>query len=103
MYSENLGQDPAAFQVQWFGRRGMLWEDLIFELGRLYATYNAPDIMILHIGGNDIGKKKTFELISEMKDTLKFLKLVSPNTVFVFFRNNTTLALVKFIGVQTAG
>lgn len=84
IYSENLGLDPSSFRIHWYGRRGMLWEDLVFELGRLYALYTSPDIIVIHLGGNDIGKVKTLDLISSMQDTFRFLRINSPNTVLVF-------------------
>ncbi|XP_040181424.1 uncharacterized protein LOC120915190 [Rana temporaria] len=83
-YSENLGLDPSIFKVNWYGRRGMVWDDLVFELGRLYAVFPPPDILVLHLGGNDIGKVKTYELVNKMKDSFQFLKMVSPHTVLVF-------------------
>ena len=76
--------DPSIFRVFWYGRRGMLWGDLLFELSRLYSLYSAPDILIIHVGGNDIGKTKTFELLSEMKETFRFLRRSSPNSVLIF-------------------
>lgn len=84
IYSENLGLDPSLFCINWHGLRGVVWYDLIFELGRLYASSPPPNILIVHLGGNDIGKLETYDLISSMKDTFCFLHLNSPNTVLVF-------------------
>ena len=58
-YASNLGLDPSAFQVFWFGRRGMGWEDLLFEFDTLLMSFPEPSILILHLGGNDIGQMKT--------------------------------------------
>lgn len=41
----------------------MLWADLFFELGCLHHFLPSPDILIIHLGGNDIGQIKTLDLI----------------------------------------
>lgn len=56
IYSDNLGLDPSSFSIYWHGSRDMVLEKLVFELGRLYAIFPTPDILIVHLGGNDIGK-----------------------------------------------
>ena len=83
-YSENLGLDPSAFSIHWFGRRGMLWGDLIFELSRLYTLFSPPDILIVHLGGNDVGKLRTLDLINMMKDDFNFLSQASPASCLIF-------------------
>lgn len=40
--------------------------------------------MILHLGGNDVGHTKTYNLIDRIKHDLNHLSMSSPNTTIVF-------------------
>ncbi|CAM4569903.1 unnamed protein product [Leuciscus chuanchicus] len=56
----NLGV-PA--QVQWFGRGGLCWEDLLPFFQRSLKGRSAPDVLVVHCGGNDLGHVKSVLLL----------------------------------------
>ena len=62
----------------------MGWEDLLFEFDRLLMSFPEPSILILHLGGNDIGQIKTLDLIFSIRDTMLILKEACPGMVIVF-------------------
>lgn len=58
VYEKNLDLDPNTCQIFWFGKRGMAWRKLITVLGTLAYGWPLPDVLLIHLGGNDIGKQK---------------------------------------------
>ncbi|XP_053329999.1 uncharacterized protein LOC128503829 [Spea bombifrons] len=52
---EQLGFSPLAVEVRWFGKRGMLWVHLLPELVRLSRLLGPPSVLVIHLGGNDLG------------------------------------------------
>ncbi|XP_053159346.1 uncharacterized protein LOC128347973 isoform X2 [Hemicordylus capensis] len=49
-----LGLAGAA-QVEWMGRRGMLWDLFLPLLDEYITAKGAPHILVVHLGGNDLG------------------------------------------------
>lgn len=84
IYSKNLGLDRTDFKVMWHRKRGMVWSDLFNEFGILYLKWPAPDILILHLGGKDLGKVKTLNLIYTIRDNLLRFHFSSLGTVLIF-------------------
>lgn len=70
IYSEFLDLDPNLFSICWHGKRGMVWGEFLTELGSMAYSYPLPNILIIHLGGNDIGCQNTFNLIFQMKHYL---------------------------------
>ena len=62
----------------------MVWANLLPEVSRLLQQFPPPDGLIIHLGGNDIGKSKTLDIIFTIRDDLLRLQLSFPNTVLVF-------------------
>ncbi|XP_053326755.1 translation initiation factor IF-2-like isoform X2 [Spea bombifrons] len=52
---EQLGYSPLRMEVRWFGRRGMRWMQLLPELVRLSRLLGSPSVLVVHLGGNDLG------------------------------------------------
>lgn len=75
--------DPS-FQVYWFGRRGILWEELLIEFGRILLVCPAPDILLIHLGGNDVGQQKTLDFILRIQHVIHQIKLSFPDLVVGF-------------------
>ncbi|OCT55830.1 hypothetical protein XELAEV_18003287mg, partial [Xenopus laevis] len=94
-YTSNL-LDPCKSQVFWFGRRGMKWADLWSAIWAARATFPKPDIIIVHLGGNDIGKVKTLDLINFMKRDLTQLRLTFNDVLVVFSEVIQRLVWVQF-------
>lgn len=62
----------------------MRWSDLRPVLSHLQDCWPIPKIIILHLSGNDLGKPKTSELISQIKLDLLCLHAVLPDTFLIF-------------------
>lgn len=43
-----------------------------------------PDILIIHLGGNDVGKSSTLDLIFLIKHDLQHIHLIFPGTRIIF-------------------
>ncbi|XP_069584087.1 uncharacterized protein [Ranitomeya imitator] len=83
-YSENLSFCSSFVQVFWHSIKGMQWRDLVVELESLSFSRPPPDLIIIHLSGNDIGKIKTTDLLSIMRNDLYRLKLKFSSSCFVF-------------------
>ncbi|XP_029442039.1 uncharacterized protein LOC115081909 [Rhinatrema bivittatum] len=75
-YGENLNLNTDRWRVQWFGKGGMGWEDLLPFLQAKVGIMGPPSILIIHLGGNDIGKLSCRKLIGIMrKDLARIMSL----------------------------
>ncbi|XP_068106722.1 uncharacterized protein [Hyperolius riggenbachi] len=83
-YTDNLDLDTDSFQIYWKGCRGMRWEALLPKLVCLVDEWPVPDILIIHLGGNDLGKVKTLNLLARMRRDFLQIRAIFPNTVLVF-------------------
>lgn len=63
---------------------GMRWSNLHPVLSHLHDCWPIPWIIILHLSANDLGKRKTFELISQIKLDLFCLHAILTDTFLVF-------------------
>lgn len=83
-YTSNLSFPPDSVKIFWKGIRGMRWNQLFLILSNLAQSWPLPSILIIHLGGNDIGKVSTMDLIFMIKRDLQRVKLSFPNTRVVF-------------------
>lgn len=63
----NLG---VSAHVQWFGKGGMCWHDLLPFFHQCLKRRTAPDVLVIHCGGNDLGRVKSVLLLDAMKANL---------------------------------
>lgn len=84
VYSGSLNFDPKLMNICWHGRRGMVWENLFEELSSLFQSMPIPDILILHLGGNDIGRSKSLDLLFRIKNDLSQFSQSFPKVRVVF-------------------
>lgn len=83
---QNLLYDPKEVRVYWDGVRGMKWDALMINLQRDLAVYDfpEPDVLIIHLGSNDVASWNTDELISRMKADIQKVREMFPLTQLVF-------------------
>ncbi|XP_040279883.1 uncharacterized protein LOC120995003 isoform X2 [Bufo bufo] len=62
-----LGFDRGTAIVRWIGRRGMVWGSVLQEVHRQARLDRVPDILVLHVGGNDLGVRPCRELIRDIR------------------------------------
>lgn len=77
----NLGV-PA--HVEWFGRGGMCWGDLVPFFHQCLKGRTPPDVLVIHCGGNDLGKVKSVLLLRAMKGDLHDLHQQFPHMKILF-------------------
>lgn len=83
-YTSNLSLPHASFKVLWKGIRGLQWNNLFCHLSALSQRWPSPNILIIHLGGNDVGKQSTLDLIFMMKQDLHRIHLSFPGTRVLF-------------------
>lgn len=83
-YSSNLGFDPDVCQVLWFGVRGLRLFNFESVLMDRASVWPSPDVLIVHLGGNDIGRARTMHLIMELKRLFLGCKALFPGATLCF-------------------
>lgn len=83
-YSANLSLQPEQFKLFWKGIRGLQWHQLYFHLSRLYQVWPPPSILLVHLGGNDLGNVSTLDLLAMIKRDLHRFHMSSERTTIVF-------------------
>lgn len=84
IYGSNIGLNTDNYKVYWAGFRGMRWVDFLEKISELMCSLPAPDILVVHLGGNDLGLVKTLDLFFNIKHDFLLLKRQFPNLVIVF-------------------
>ncbi|XP_053305752.1 uncharacterized protein LOC128468000 [Spea bombifrons] len=81
---EQLGFPEAQIKLKWFGFRGFGWKDVIGEVFHLLDRGNAPNVLLLHAGGNDLGLIPQKELVRQISQDLRKLKDRLPGVIVVW-------------------
>ncbi|XP_034552564.1 uncharacterized protein LOC117822051 isoform X2 [Notolabrus celidotus] len=63
----NLGLSA---RIQWIGRGGMCWDGMLPIFRQFLRGREAPDVLVIHCGGNDLGCVKSVLLLKAMKRDL---------------------------------
>lgn len=71
--ARQLGLPWEAGSVRWIGVRGMMWNRVVPKVHRFARWERAPDIMVIHAWGNDLGVRRSRELIRDIR--FDFLRL----------------------------
>ncbi|XP_077137893.1 uncharacterized protein LOC143804036 [Ranitomeya variabilis] len=70
--------------VNWRGIRGLQWEKIFPEVINIAKRAKGPVILVLHAGGNDLGKRRCIDLSSTMTaDIERFFHLL-PGMILVW-------------------
>nr|XP_033816048.1 uncharacterized protein LOC117367477 isoform X2 [Geotrypetes seraphini] len=67
----HLGLGQQGLRVSWWGQRGMRWSQLLLLMERLRSRPRHPDILLIHLGGNDVDSCSGRDLINTIKDDLR--------------------------------
>ncbi|XP_078501085.1 E3 ubiquitin-protein ligase RNF31 isoform X3 [Lissotriton helveticus] len=73
-HGENLGFDRPRFLVKWCGKEGMQWKELLSRLNSMLAGMRCPDVLVIHLGENDLVVETGLTLIRAMKKDLLEIK-----------------------------
>ncbi|XP_029451850.1 uncharacterized protein LOC115088071 isoform X3 [Rhinatrema bivittatum] len=80
-YGEHLEIDRVRWWVSWFSKRGMGWDELLPFLFEWIQMWGEPNLIIFHLGGNDIGSKTCRELLTCMKKDLSQVMIRCPRVL----------------------
>ena len=70
--------------VFWLGQRGMTWDCLNRVVDKNVSELRLAKLIVIQLGSNDLGIKKTYELYSDIKLGLLRLKVMCPNARIVW-------------------
>ncbi|XP_078540014.1 uncharacterized protein LOC144824945 [Lissotriton helveticus] len=73
-FGELLGFNARMFNVVWKGKGGMLWRELIPCLNNNMVGGLCPDILVIHLGENDLCATKGVVLLRAIKKDLGLIK-----------------------------
>uniref|UniRef100_A0A8C9STL5 Uncharacterized LOC108918048 n=1 Tax=Scleropages formosus TaxID=113540 RepID=A0A8C9STL5_SCLFO len=83
-YGMQLGMDQGNVRLWWMGRQGLMWEQLFPLLLELKGNWPNPDILVLHLGGNDLGQSDPKDFLDSVKKDLTSVKSVFPQCRLVW-------------------
>lgn len=79
-----LGIPVADAKLHWLGKSGMTWDQLIPTLLHTRRRLTDPDVLVVHLGGNDLGTETDLEIIYRIKKDLGHLQQLFKNAVLVW-------------------
>lgn len=79
-----LGMDPSSVVVWWKGTQGMTWPQLLPQLLQLKIKWPNPDVVIMHLGGNDLGTDSPTDLLASVKKDLTSMRSIFPQCLLVW-------------------
>ncbi|XP_053142178.1 uncharacterized protein LOC128340709 [Hemicordylus capensis] len=72
-WGSQLGMGRTA-SVYWLGMRGMLWNQLLPAIREHLARFPRPDVLVLHLGENDLGRRTGLAIIQQASSDLAILQ-----------------------------
>ncbi|XP_069842788.1 collagen alpha-1(I) chain-like [Dendropsophus ebraccatus] len=79
-----LGFSRRTAVVRWLGRSGMGWNRVLSEFTSFARLDRPPDILVLHVGGNDLGVRPFRELIRDIRYDMLRLWRTFPGVLVVW-------------------
>ncbi|XP_066436079.1 uncharacterized protein [Eleutherodactylus coqui] len=71
-------------RIKWMGIRGMSWGAVLEEVERRVRGDRAPDVLVIHAGGNDLGKRRFRDLSRDIRYDFLRLQESYPGIVVVW-------------------
>ncbi|KAJ1124194.1 hypothetical protein NDU88_002655 [Pleurodeles waltl] len=62
------------YRVRWEGRGGMCWPEPLGTLERLKGRGDCPDVLLVHLGENDLVKRTGLDVLRDMKRDLTVVR-----------------------------
>ena len=103
----NLGLERLQAHIWWQGKSGMLASQLPKQIRIMLQFEDPPSYLVVHVGGNDIGKENIGYLRNNLKLFLRTIQRKLPNTIIVwshilprrsyrFFTNNKAMEKCRY-------
>ena len=70
--------------VKWYGQRGMKWNQLLPKIKAILGHTPAPDVMYIHLGGNDLASTPLRKLTCQAKSDMNALAKLCPLTTLIW-------------------
>ncbi|XP_008105807.1 tumor susceptibility gene 101 protein isoform X1 [Anolis carolinensis] len=83
-FAPKLGVRLQDAKLHWLGKSGMTWDQLIPTLLHSRRRLTDPDVLVIHLGGNDLGTDRNMDIINQMKKDLGHLKQIFKNSILVW-------------------
>nr|XP_033790870.1 uncharacterized protein LOC117355893 [Geotrypetes seraphini] len=80
----HLGLSHQGLHVSWWGQRGMRWSQLLLLLERLRSRPRHPDLLLLHLGGNNVDACSGKDLVNLIKDDLRVVLDWFPGVLLIW-------------------
>ncbi|XP_024114878.1 homeodomain-interacting protein kinase 2, partial [Oryzias melastigma] len=97
-FGENLGLNA---RITWIGKVNMHWKDVLDTFNSEVSRQGrSPDILVLHVGGNDLGNRNVSDLTSEMVKDLIRIHETSPRMKIAYSSITPRLTWAKFNPMQ---
>ncbi|XP_053553237.1 uncharacterized protein LOC128644734 [Bombina bombina] len=78
---QSLGFPSNKVSIRWLGDRGMCWPQLAGTLSEALVHWGKPHILILHLGGNDVGAMPVLQLIKVIQADISCLRVRIPGVM----------------------
>ncbi|OCT92937.1 hypothetical protein XELAEV_18016004mg [Xenopus laevis] len=79
-----LGFPDRLVEVKWFGFPGLLWPGVFDKVVSLSATETHPHVLVVHVGGNDMGIMCQRDLVRQMKIDIDKIRSLFVGVVIVW-------------------
>ncbi|XP_053292014.1 uncharacterized protein si:dkeyp-121d4.3 isoform X1 [Pleuronectes platessa] len=79
-----LGMDLSKVAIWWKGTQGMTWSQLLPQLHQLKVTWPNPDVLIMHLGGNDLSTDSPTDLLAAVRKDLTSMRSIFPQCILVW-------------------
>ncbi|XP_029442942.1 cGMP-specific 3',5'-cyclic phosphodiesterase-like [Rhinatrema bivittatum] len=79
-YGLNLELEERNWKIVWIGQRGMKWDNLLSLVEQRALDLELPKIVLIHLGGNDVGTGSCKDLIVKIKKDFGTLMNAMPDT-----------------------
>ncbi|XP_075472516.1 acyl-coenzyme A thioesterase 11 isoform X3 [Ascaphus truei] len=83
-YGRNLGLGMKQAKIFWWGRRGLLWGELLSRVLALAKVRRPPLILFIHAGGNDLAVVHSIKLINAIKKDLAHILALWPGIQIIW-------------------
>ncbi|XP_078537157.1 uncharacterized protein LOC144822957 [Lissotriton helveticus] len=74
VYCRSLGLRSSHHEVQWWGKSGMRWGELLPWLTKKVSQLGCPDMLVIHLGENDLVRQSGVSLLHLMQRDLEAMK-----------------------------
>lgn len=82
--NHHLNLKPHNISLRWFGKGGMIWEDLEPFLHNMVSKFGQPGVIVVHCGGNSIASMSLRRLQKFMKLTIANMQAHFPTCKIIW-------------------